>query len=144
MDKSVLHKLHPGAKAKGARKLARRKGHLAVWSCIYCKIITHTCSPNEIKLPSIQNFSGMTCFEIAYTLECALLFTKSKRKDKQYMRVIPYYPICVELTELYKTINLRMTFWKNEVNVVRFTSKMRWQFLAYHHLIVIMTLQKNL
>ena len=62
MEESVLNKLHPGAKSKGARKLARRKGHLAVCSCIDCKIIAHTCSPDESMLTTIQKFLGMSCF----------------------------------------------------------------------------------
>merc|ERR1712127_474138 len=69
-----------------SRKFSRRVKYLGKCMCVNCDIVAHTCQPLEAKIGQIPGVEGLTCFEIAHTLECKGLFTKIPRNGSFYCR----------------------------------------------------------
>ena len=85
-----------------SRKFSRRVKYLGKCMCVNCDIVAHTCQPLEAKIGQIPGFEGLTCFEIAHTLECKGLFNKIPRNDSFYCRTIPSHSIVRQVTDIYE------------------------------------------
>jgi hypothetical protein len=103
MEEAVKNKVFCLAKKKrGRRMFAKRRGHLAICSYPDCLISAHTTSQEGTKIGAIPCFKGMSCFQIAHSMEANDLFTVIERKNYKYLRAKPKYFICDDLKEQYE------------------------------------------
>ena len=89
-------------KKRGRRMFAKRRGHLAICSYPDCLISAHTTSQEGTKIGAIPCFKGMSCFQIAHSMEANDLFTVIERKNYKYLRAKPKHFICDDLKEQYE------------------------------------------
>ena len=102
MEEAVKNKVICLAKKKrGRRMFAKRRGHLALCSCLECLISAHTTPQEGTKIGALPYFKGMSCFQIAHSIEAKDLFTVIERKDYKYLRAKPTHFICEDLKEQY-------------------------------------------
>ena len=76
---------------------AKRKGNLALCSCADCLISAHTVPQEGTKISALPYFKGMSCFQIAHSIEATDLFTVIERKGYKYLRAKPRHFICDDL-----------------------------------------------
>ena len=77
--------------------------HLAACSEPDFKVVAHTCNPQESRLSNIDEFFGMTCFDIAHHHRCKGVFTTIARQGKEYLRIRPKHPVCRFIADALET-----------------------------------------
>ena len=103
MEEAVKNRVISLAKKKrGRRMFAKRIGHLAICSCDNCLISAHTTPQEGTKVGSIPYFKGMSCFQIAHSMQAKDLFTVIERNNYKYLRAKPRHFICDDLQEQYE------------------------------------------
>ena len=101
MEEGVMRNVL-GYNHKKARSFSRRISHLSVCSDPNCKVMCHSCCPEEAKVNQLPQFSGMTCFEIAHQEQCKTLFVEVNRKGHKYIRSITKHSVVTQLSKLYQ------------------------------------------
>ena len=81
---------------------AKRRGSLALCNCPHCLITAHATPQEGTKISSIPYFKGMSCFQIAHSIEAQDLFTIIERKGYKHLRAKPKHFIWDDLKEQYE------------------------------------------
>eukprot|EP00957_Ditylum_brightwellii_P131792 10050274-Ditylum_brightwellii.AAC.1 len=88
--------------------------HLVRCSIPGCPVTTHTCPPTESQTTCLQEFLGMSCFDVAHSPLCKDLFSTIERRGKLYRRTCPTHAVVNKITSMYCEMSPCMSEWQNQ------------------------------